>query len=152
MALRDAGRVGNSLADRAARSVGTALWIPDYNVRAERMGWFPSAPQLEQNPLSIAAKATAAGKELKDYVAATPEFRRTHAILRRSGQGLHIIRLDRKIDGVELLELVATRMVSADYLGESVRRRAVAQYIARLVSDAEVTGVALEGSEAQRVD
>jgi nitrate reductase alpha subunit len=42
----------------------------DYNVRAERMGWLPSAPQLEQNPLSIAAKATAAGKEPKDYVAA----------------------------------------------------------------------------------
>jgi nitrate reductase / nitrite oxidoreductase, alpha subunit len=42
----------------------------DYNVRAERMGWLPSAPQLEQNPLSIAAKAAAAGKEPKDYVAA----------------------------------------------------------------------------------
>ena len=41
----------------------------DYNVRAERMGWLPSAPQLEANPLSIAAKAKAAGKEPKDYVA-----------------------------------------------------------------------------------
>ncbi|MGB6922581.1 MAG: nitrate reductase subunit alpha [Methyloceanibacter sp.] len=41
----------------------------DYNVRAERMGWLPSAPQLESNPLSIAAKAAAAGKEPKDYVA-----------------------------------------------------------------------------------
>ena len=29
----------------------------DYNVRAERMGWLPSAPQLKQNPLTIAAKA-----------------------------------------------------------------------------------------------
>ena len=41
----------------------------DYNVRAERMGWLPSAPQFEQNPLSIAAKATAQGVEPKDYVA-----------------------------------------------------------------------------------
>ncbi len=41
----------------------------DYNVRAERMGWLPSAPQLETNPLTIAAKAAAAGKEPKDYVA-----------------------------------------------------------------------------------
>ncbi|WP_029557184.1 nitrate reductase subunit alpha [Xanthobacter sp. 91] len=41
----------------------------DYNVRAERMGWLPSAPQLKQNPLAIAAKAKAAGKEVKDYVA-----------------------------------------------------------------------------------
>ncbi len=41
----------------------------DYNVRAERMGWLPSAPQLEQNPLGIAAKAKKKGLEAKDYVA-----------------------------------------------------------------------------------
>jgi nitrate reductase / nitrite oxidoreductase, alpha subunit len=41
----------------------------DYNVRAERMGWLPSAPQLEQNPLSVAAKAARKGLEPKDYVA-----------------------------------------------------------------------------------
>ncbi len=41
----------------------------DYNVRAERMGWLPSAPQLKENPLGIAAKAAAAGLEPKDYVA-----------------------------------------------------------------------------------
>ncbi|HQS10674.1 MAG TPA: nitrate reductase subunit alpha, partial [Xanthobacteraceae bacterium] len=40
----------------------------DYNVRAERMGWLPSAPQLKQNPLEIAAKAKTAGLEPKDYV------------------------------------------------------------------------------------
>ena len=42
----------------------------DYNIRAERMGWLPSAPQLETNPLTVAAKAAAAGLEPKDYVAA----------------------------------------------------------------------------------
>ena len=41
----------------------------DYNVKAERMGWLPSAPQLKQNPLTIAAKAKAAGLSPKDYVA-----------------------------------------------------------------------------------
>lgn len=41
----------------------------DYNVRAERMGWLPSAPQLRQNPLDIAKAASAAGVEVKDYVA-----------------------------------------------------------------------------------
>ena len=41
----------------------------DYNVRAERMGWLPSAPQLKVNPLSVAEKAKAAGLEPKDYVA-----------------------------------------------------------------------------------
>ncbi len=40
----------------------------DYNVRAERMGWLPSAPQLKQNPLTIAGRAKAAGLEPKDYV------------------------------------------------------------------------------------
>ena len=41
----------------------------DYNVRAERMGWLPSAPQLQLNPLMVAAKAATQGMEPKDYVA-----------------------------------------------------------------------------------
>jgi nitrate reductase / nitrite oxidoreductase, alpha subunit len=41
----------------------------DYNVRAERMGWLPSAPQLETNPLEVARRAAASGKEAKDFVA-----------------------------------------------------------------------------------
>ncbi|MBN8994963.1 MAG: nitrate reductase subunit alpha [Rhizobiales bacterium] len=41
----------------------------DYNVRAERMGWLPSAPQMKQNSLDLAARASAAGMEAKDYVA-----------------------------------------------------------------------------------
>ena len=40
----------------------------DYNVRAERMGWLPSAPQLRTNPLQVAQDAKAAGLEPKDYV------------------------------------------------------------------------------------
>jgi nitrate reductase alpha subunit len=35
----------------------------DFNVRAERMGWLPTAPQLERNPLAIAKAAAAAGQE-----------------------------------------------------------------------------------------
>ncbi len=41
----------------------------DYNARAERMGWLPSAPQLKTNPLEVAKAARAAGMEPKDYVA-----------------------------------------------------------------------------------
>jgi nitrate reductase alpha subunit len=40
----------------------------DHNVRAERMGWLPSAPQLATNPLRVVADATAAGLDPKDYV------------------------------------------------------------------------------------
>ena len=42
--------------------------IIDFNARAERMGWLPSAPQLGTNPLHIVAAAKAAGKAPKDYV------------------------------------------------------------------------------------
>ncbi|WP_254889746.1 molybdopterin-dependent oxidoreductase, partial [Cronobacter sakazakii] len=39
----------------------------DFNVRAERMGWLPSAPQLGTNPLRIKAAADAAGMSPVDY-------------------------------------------------------------------------------------
>jgi nitrate reductase alpha subunit len=40
----------------------------DYNVRAERMGWLPSAPQLKTNPLRVFKDAQASGLDPKDYV------------------------------------------------------------------------------------
>jgi nitrate reductase alpha subunit len=40
----------------------------DCNVRAERMGWLPSAPQLEENPLELSKKARAEGKSGPEYV------------------------------------------------------------------------------------
>ncbi|MDP7593180.1 MAG: nitrate reductase subunit alpha [Litorilituus sp.] len=39
----------------------------DYNIRAERMGWLPSAPQVNMNPLQLTKDAKAAGMEAKDY-------------------------------------------------------------------------------------
>ena len=64
--------------------------------------------------------------------------------------GFHIIRLDRKHEGQVLpYEVVAGRI--ADYLRESVRRRADAQYIARLVTAAKIEGIDLAGADALRV-
>ena len=64
--------------------------------------------------------------------------------------GFHVVRLDRKHEGRALpYEAVAERI--ADYLRESVRRRADAQYVARLVSAAEIKGIDLAGAEALRV-
>ena len=40
----------------------------DYNVKAERLGWLPSAPQLNKNPLQITRDAAAAGQDPKDYL------------------------------------------------------------------------------------
>ena len=41
----------------------------DFNVRAERMGWLPSAPQLQTNPLEVCRAAAAAGMDAKEYAA-----------------------------------------------------------------------------------
>jgi peptidyl-prolyl cis-trans isomerase C len=90
----------------------------------------------------------------------TPEFERALTALApgemsrepiETRYGLHIIRLDRKIEGRELpFELVADRI--ADYLRESVMRRASAQYLARLVSRADITGIVLAGAGEHRVN
>lgn len=64
--------------------------------------------------------------------------------------GFHIIRLNRKHEGQVLpYEVVVGRI--ADYLRESVRRRADAQYIARLVTAAKIEGIDLAGAAALRV-
>ena len=39
----------------------------DCNVRAERMGWLPSAPQLQENPLELTRAAERAGIKSSDY-------------------------------------------------------------------------------------
>ena len=57
-----------------------------------------------------------------------------------SRYGLHIVRLDRRIEGQQLFfELVRERI--ADYLEESVHRRALRQYVTILASRAQLTGV-----------
>lgn len=65
--------------------------------------------------------------------------------------GLHIIQLARRHDGRTLpFEAVAERI--ADYLREAVMHRAQAQYIARLVSAANIQGIALAGAAEHRVN
>ncbi len=51
------------LAD-ASRYSGSFI---DFNLRAERMGWLPSAPQLSVNPLELCRAAAAAGMDARDY-------------------------------------------------------------------------------------
>ncbi|MDO9267497.1 MAG: nitrate reductase subunit alpha, partial [Methylobacter sp.] len=40
----------------------------DFNVRSERMGWLPSAPQLQTNPLQVVRDAEKAKQDPIDYV------------------------------------------------------------------------------------
>lgn len=42
--------------------------LVDLNLRAVRMGWLPSAPQLNRNPLEVVRAATQAGQAPADYV------------------------------------------------------------------------------------
>ena len=57
-----------------------------------------------------------------------------------SRYGLHIVRLDRRIEGRQMpFELVRDRI--ADYLEEAVHRRALRQYVTILAGRAKLTGV-----------
>lgn len=124
---------------------------------------------LNERPESFAAMAqaysrcpsAAQGGNLGQITAGqtTPEFEKALMALSpgdlcaepvATRYGFHIIRLDRKHDGRVLpYEIVADRI--ADYLRESVRRRADAQYIARLVTAARIEGIDVAGADALRV-
>lgn len=89
----------------------------------------------------------------------TPEFEKAlHALEPgaisdpvESRYGFHIVRLDRKIEGKQIpFESIRERI--ADYLRESVARRATAQYIALLVSRAKIEGIEIAGAESHRVN
>lgn len=64
--------------------------------------------------------------------------------------GLHIVRLERRIDGREL-PYEAMRQRIADYLDEAVHRRALRQYVTMLAGRAVVTGIDLGGQAGQLV-
>jgi hypothetical protein len=60
VALRDPDGAGDPVPTAPEGDWDGALI--DYNIRAERMGWLPSAPQLRTNPLEIGKAAKAAGR------------------------------------------------------------------------------------------
>ncbi|MEG1050864.1 MAG: nitrate reductase subunit alpha, partial [Janthinobacterium sp.] len=57
---------GDIASPSAAGGTGD-LTLLDYNAKAERMGWLPSAPQLQTNPLEVAKAAKAAGQAPAAY-------------------------------------------------------------------------------------
>jgi peptidyl-prolyl cis-trans isomerase C len=89
----------------------------------------------------------------------TPEFERALLAMSpgaisdpvASRYGFHVIRLDRKIEGKQVpFEAVRERI--AEYLREAVQRRAAAQYIALLISRANIEGIDLAGAQEHRVN
>ena len=55
------------MASTANDSAMSKMSLIDFNAKSERMGWLPSAPQLEINPLDIVRAAEEAGKEAVPY-------------------------------------------------------------------------------------
>lgn len=73
-----------------------------------------------------------------------------HPVPVETRYGLHVVRLDRRIEGRELpFEMVRERI--ADYLDDAVRRRALQQYVSVLAGRAVVTGVDLGGTNGPLV-
>lgn len=68
----------------------------------------------------------------------------------KSRFGVHVLRLDRKIEG-RTLPFEAVRMRIADYLTEASWRRGAAQYVRVLAGGAEVIGVDLDGADTALV-
>ena len=68
----------------------------------------------------------------------------------RTRYGVHVLRLERKAAG-EVLPFEQVRARTAAYLEESAWRRAVAQYVALLAGDAEITGFDMPGATSPLV-
>jgi peptidyl-prolyl cis-trans isomerase C len=85
----------------------------------------------------------------------TPEFEQALAGLTAGSisepvetrYGVHLIRLERRIDSSEL-PFEAVKDHIAAYLDEHVRRQATAQYIALLIGRADIRGIALAGASS----
>lgn len=82
------------------------------------------------------------GQTVPEFEAALPTLQVgvVHPEPIESRYGFHIVRLDRRIEGRQLpFELVRERI--ADYLEDSVHRRALHQYVSILAGRAQLTGV-----------
>jgi peptidyl-prolyl cis-trans isomerase C len=117
--------------------------------------------ELQQDPSGFAAAATrhsacpsarqggnlgqiGTGQTVAEFEAALRAMRPgiVHPQPVETRYGLHVVRLDRRIEGEQLpFDLVRQRI--ADYLDETVRCRALQQYVSILAGRARVTGVDL---------
>jgi nitrate reductase / nitrite oxidoreductase, alpha subunit len=61
-------KAGEILSPTAPKGDWDKASLIDYNIRAERMGWLPSAPALKTNPLDVAKAAKKAGKDIPAFV------------------------------------------------------------------------------------
>lgn len=86
-----------------------------------------------------------AGQTVPEFEAALANLKAGDVELIETRYGIHIVALDRRIEGVALpFEMVRERI--ATWLNEKVRRQAIRQYIGILAGRAEIVGLDLAGS------
>jgi peptidyl-prolyl cis-trans isomerase C len=93
------------------------------------------------------------GETTPEFVAALSDLQERETTTKpvATRYGFHIIRLEQRLPGALMpFESVSARI--SQYLTERARRTATAQYLARLVSRAEIAGIELAGSETHRVN
>jgi peptidyl-prolyl cis-trans isomerase C len=147
-AARAADRTAFAEAERAALAVLAEL--KEHPERfAELAGTHSGCPSGEQGGNLGQITAGQTTPEFEQALRALAPGETTAAPVATS-YGIHIIQLARKHEGRVLpFEWVHARI--AAYLTERTRRTATAQYIARLVSRADITGIALAGADAYNV-
>lgn len=146
---------GASRHDREAYSAAREMAEVASTILADTPGRFAELARLHSS-CSSAAQDGNLGQISQGQT--TPEFEKALAEL-LPGQisppiatcyGVHLIRLDRVQPGETLpYDVVAQKI--AGYLADAVRHRSIAQYIARLVSRGDITGITLPNAEDLRV-
>ena len=76
---------GGRVLDAARQGVLDGMHVADCNVLAARLGWMPSYPTFDRNPLELTREAASAGVDLAAYV--VERLRDGVAPLRRRGPG-----------------------------------------------------------------
>jgi peptidyl-prolyl cis-trans isomerase C len=106
---------------------------------------YSQCPSKEQGgALGVIQRGTAV-PEFEDAVFRLPQGLAERPVISRYGH--HIVSIDVREEG-ELLAYEAVAERIADYLRERSRRRAIAQYIKLLASDADIEGIELDQADS----
>jgi nitrate reductase alpha subunit len=61
-------KLNTLLSPLSSRSKWDKLTLLDCNIKSQRMGWLPTSPEFNRNPLSLCKEAKASGKDIKTYI------------------------------------------------------------------------------------
>lgn len=90
------------------------------------------------------------GETVPEFIAGLERMRPGELAVVETRYGFHVVRLDHRVEG-RTLPFDAVRERIAEYLSESVRRRALAQYVTILAGRAQIEGISLERADTPLV-